>query len=299
MANILKIAMPGLYVTPFIKLERTRYCLTFIKAKINDTKEVLLMIDTGASSTILTRDTADRLKLDVSSGMFTGHTIDDAGNFKYRKATLDRLTAGGRSVECFPILISERNFYWSGSHYEYYGINNIDGVLGADFLRRFIISVDAANNQVTFGLPQQPVMNDPLQGRSVEFRLFNSMIIAEVEVAKGVKGNFLLDSGAAFSIFSTGITEDLKINESQRVTIPLECARGIGGMISRFVALKHESVFLDGVEIPTEFVMTQNLDYSSVFGGLQIDGILGGHLFYNFGVTIDYPGQRLWLERVA
>ncbi|MCI0391364.1 MAG: retropepsin-like domain-containing protein [Acidobacteria bacterium] len=298
MADILKIAMRDLH-TPFIKLERTRYCLTFIKAKINDAQEVLLMIDTGASSTILTRDTAGRLKLDVSTGLFAGHTIDDAGNFKYRKATLDRLTAGGRTVESFPVLVSERNLYYPSSHYEVYGIKNIDGLLGSDFLRRFIVSFDAANNQVTFGLPGEPVKDDPLQGQSVGFRLLNFMVIVEVEVAKGVKGNFLLDSGAAFTIFSTGITEELKIKESQMVTIPIERARGIGGMFSRIVALKHESVFLDGVEIPTEFVATQNLNYSSVFDGLQIDGLLGGHLLYNFRVTIDYPGRRLWLERAA
>lgn len=299
MAEILKIVMRGVNKSPVIKLERTRYCLTFIKARINDTQELLLLIDTAASSTILTQAAADRLKLKVASESFAGNTIDGARSFKYRKAVLSRLTAGGQTVEGFPVLISERGLYYSGSHYEAHGIKDIDGLLGANFLRRFIVTFDAANNQVTFGLPRQPGADDSQQGQSMEFRLSHSMIFVEVEVEKGVKGNFLLDTGAAFSVFSTRMTEALKIEESRMATIPLKRARGIGGMVSQLVALERESVFLAGVEIPTEFVMTQNLDNLPVLDGLRVDGLLGGHLLYNFHLTIDYPNRRLWLKRIA
>jgi aspartyl protease len=271
----------------------------FIKATINRQHDVLLMIDTAASSTVLTRQVADRLRLAPSDNLYVGHTVDDARRFRYQKTTIERLEAGGQTVENFPVLISERELYYANSHYEKNGINGFDGLLGADFLSRFLVSIDVPNDQIEFSaLGQQAARHAPT-GQSISFRLDRFAVILELEVAKGVKGNFIFDTGAACSIFSTRIAGALDIKQEQTETIPLTRARGIGGMIRQFVALKHESVYLSGIEVPTEYVLVQDLDYSSVFGDLRIDGILGGHILYNFRLTLDYGNSKLVLDRVA
>ena len=270
----------------------------FIKATINQQHEVLLMIDTAASSTVLTRSLADRLAIAPSGNHFVGHTVDDARSFRYQKAVIERLEAGGQAVENFSVLISERELYYANSHYEKNGIKGFDGLLGADFLSRFLVSIDVPNDQIEFALRERADARSSHE-LCIDFRFDKFAVILELEVAEGVKGNFILDTGAACSIFSTRIAAALDIKEEQTETIPLRRARGIGGMISQFVALKHDSVFLAGVEIPTEFVLVQDLDYSSVFRDLRIDGILGGHILHNFRLTLDYANSKLMLDRVA
>jgi hypothetical protein len=231
MADIRKIALSGLHVTPFIKLERTRYCLMFIKATINRQHDVLLLIDTAASSTVLTRALADRLAIVAADNRYVGHTVDDARSFRYQKATIERLEAGGQAVENFTVLISERELYYANSHYASNGIDGFDGLLGADFLSRFCVSIDVPNDQIEFAVLRDSATPESPHELCIDFRFDKFAVIVELEVAEGVKGNFILDTGAACSVFSTRIARALDVKDDQTETIPLKRARGIGGMM--------------------------------------------------------------------
>src|SRR6185436_9324390 len=164
---------------------------------------------------------------------------------------------------------------------------------GVDFLKMFVVSVDAGNHQIEFNLPEEAP--DTSHGASIDFELNRFGVIVEVDVADGVSGNFLLDTGAPGSYFCPRIAELLGIKEEDRRTIPLRNARGIGGKMSEFMIIKHSSVFLSGLEVPTEFVTVRDLDYSTVFD-TRIDGILGGNILYNYQVTLDYQNRKLLLN---
>lgn len=297
MADIITIAMRDLHISRFIQLERTRFCLLFLRARLQDDHEALLLVDTAASSTVLMPTAAARLQLAASAAQYGGQSIDDAKSFAYRKARLDRLTVAEQTVEDFPILISGRNLHYAESHYAAYGITDVDGLLGADFLRRFRVFIDAERSEIRLSDPAGTTVAPA--GLRVPFHLARFAIVVEVEVAPGLRGNFLLDTGAAWSVFSPALVERLGAQEMEKEVIPLQNARGLGGPIRQFVAIRHPALRLGGIEIPTEFVMMQELAFGSAFGGLCIDGILGGHLLYNFRLTIDYAAQSLWLDPIA
>jgi hypothetical protein len=296
MANIKSIALPGFYVTPFAKLEKTRYCLAFVTATINRAHQALLLIDTASSDTILTKSFADETGIECPDSVYSGHTVDDARSFRYQRATLDEFEVDNHLLRGFPVLVSERTIYYANSHYQYSGIKKIDGVLGADFLKRFVVSFDIPNRRIDFGAPGN---GSCPKAKAVEVVVDRFAVVVEVEVAEGVIANFLLDTGAASTFFSPGLVSALDVGPGDTEVVPLRQARGIGGMVNQFVILRHDKVMVSGVEIPTEFVLVRDLDYSPVFGKTRIDGILGGHLLYNFRTTIDYAGKRLFLDRIA
>lgn len=295
MAEILTIAMRDLHISRLIRLDRTRYCLIFLRARLADTHEALLLIDTAASSTVLMPSAAARLSLTASAAQFGGRSIDDAKSFAYRKAQLGSLTAAGQTVDHFPVLISQRTLHYAESHYAAYGINEVDGLLGADFLRRFRVFIDVGNKELCLSDPDEAGAMPA--GSRVPFQQARFAIIIEVEVAPGITGNFLFDTGAAWTVFSPSLIERLGVPPADREVIPLQNARGLGGPIRQFVSIRHPAVQLGGIEVPTEFVMMQELNFGPAFGGLRIDGILGGHLLYNFRVTIDYRTRYLWLDQ--
>jgi len=109
-----------------------------VNARINGTVTARLMVDTGASMTLLYQNVMDSLKLDPKAALGTATTIvADGRKVKANVIQLDSIEVGRSKVErtrAAVIPVSSAD---------------IDGLLGMSFLGHFSVSMDPVNGKLT------------------------------------------------------------------------------------------------------------------------------------------------------
>ncbi len=109
-----------------------------VQARINKTKPVALMIDTGASVTSLSRQKFNQLALNYQSQGY--QTMATAGGLTQAEIVMvERFSVGDKIIEPFQLAILDVNSF-AGS----------DGLLGMNFLSRFPFTIDQTNDVLRF-----------------------------------------------------------------------------------------------------------------------------------------------------
>ena len=132
-----------------------------------------------------------------------------------------------------------------------------------------------------------------LESHSFSFKLINNIIVLPIEV-NGSKLNFLLDTGVGNSImFNLSLEDSLKLRNTQKIRL-----RGLGEgghidaikssnnlfKIGKAVNGNHMIYLIPG----KEFELSSHM-------GINISGIIGGDLFRDFIVDINYSANRIKL----
>ena len=131
-----------------VPFDRNREIMV-LNAEVNGQFPARLILDTGASSVVVSRELAERIG--VSQELKTSPVyVQTAGGIVDAYPTrLERLAVGGAVVEDLPVLVCET----FGKDY--------DGLLGVNFLQRFKVTIDPTNGQIHFrdasGLPADPI----------------------------------------------------------------------------------------------------------------------------------------------
>lgn len=125
----------------------------------------------------------------------------------------------------------------------------------------------------------------------VSFKLINNLIVIPIEV-NGVELNFLLDTGVNNSLLLNLKLEDsLKLKDVEEIKL-----RGLGeGTFVKAVKSKNNTFKLGKIFNKNHMVYaihSQGLDLSSRLG-VDINGIIGGDLFRDFIVDINYSTNRI------
>tara|TARA_R110002073_G_scaffold14998_1_gene60100 strand:- start:20228 stop:21628 length:1401 start_codon:yes stop_codon:yes gene_type:complete len=129
------------------------------------------------------------------------------------------------------------------------------------------------------------------KSQSLSFKLINNVIIIPVEV-NGSRLNFLLDTGVDNTImFNLSIEDSLKLKNTQKIRI-----RGLGKG-DHIDAIKSDRNFfgIENIRNPNHSVYLipgEDFDLSASMG-ISINGIIGGDLFRDFVVDINYSTKRL------
>jgi len=118
-----------------------------VSAVLNHTESVVLLLDTGASHTLLTSRVAQRLGVEVTANTLRRTMmVADGQRQEVPIVQLASLTVGHATVERLAVAISELFPYPS----------RVDGLLGMDFLGQFIVTLDRAAQQMWLA-SRQPV----------------------------------------------------------------------------------------------------------------------------------------------
>ncbi len=126
---------------------------------------------------------------------------------------------------------------------------------------------------------------------ALSFKLINNLIVLPIEV-NGTTLNFLLDTGVNNSImFNLSVEDSLKLKNTEKIRL-----RGLG-----------KGEYLDAVKSNKNFfrigkikngnhmvylIPSKKFDFSSKMG-ITINGIIGGDLFRDFVVDINYSAKRI------
>lgn len=120
----------------------------------------------------------------------------------------------------------------------------------------------------------------------IPIKLVGKMILVKATI-NGVEGNFILDTGIRNVVLNSKYFKGTPIDRD---------FRGIVGEVGKVQAdyfhLELASFRWKGIY--AEIIPLQHLERLK---GRPIHGLIGGHMFRNFALWLDYAGQEMWLEK--
>ena len=250
-----------------------------------DCRESLWVLDSGASASVIDRDYAESLGLELSSeikGQGAGNTVDVAF------ASLPPFDVGGIEFEGQQIAVIELAGLFSST-----SDLDVRGILGYDFLSRFVTRVDYANETLTFYEPSEfsyegegTVLDAPLSGN-----LFG--VEATVDGIHG--GHWMLDLGAGGMTFHAPYAREHDLAGRKGI---YGVGFGAGGRIMRHQS-GYETVEFGGHTIEKPRISMAGYDERTegAFAGHERTGNLGNTLFRHFVLYLDYENQQVIVEK--
>lgn len=264
-----------------------------ISVLLNDVFPLKFIFDTGAEHTILTkREITDLLQVNYQR-RFTVMGSDMKTELHAYLATgvrfkIDKLLATNRTM-----LVLEEDYF----RFEEYAGINIQGILGADFFRRFVVKIDYRKQRITL---YDPARFEPPSKKytkvPVEIYRHKPYINASTSLHSGLETDLklLVDSGA-------GLTLLLHTDTDSSLTLPPTVIRsslgmGLGGTIEGFLGrIQHfEMADFHFENMGTSFQEIQGTTDSAYLN--DRNGILGNQVMSRFTIIIDYIREELYLR---
>lgn len=260
---------------------------------LNSTVPLRFIVDTGAENTVLLDRTVTDL-LEVSyrrTFKIRGADVDReltaylATGVNMRLA--DRLLARNRTV-----LVLDENYF----NFERITGTNIHGIIGADFLMRFVVEFDFKR--------QLMILHEPgkfrARRRMVEIPSVFIRNRPYLKTSIGVlrdsttQRRLLLDTGAGLSLLMHTYADSNRLDLPEQ-TIPTHIASGLGGKMSGSVG-RSRVVRLADRRLSNVITYFQEIDTVGAQFLNGREGILGNRLLKRFNVTIDYTRQRVYFR---
>ncbi len=260
-----------------------------LKVRVNGRKEVLnFILDTGSGITVLSQETADRLRIKPVTRGGYARGIGGDGKFEIVYGFLREIELGDVRVKNVPVYI--RKF-----HSENY---RVDGYIGLSLISKFLTTVDYG--ELTFSLDRKedtpPIT--ALDKRSLPLRLTSSGFLSgEVRLDGLPDGvNFIVDTGASVSV----ISNDLAAVEAISAAETGERMRVIG---AAGVTENVRSYLLPRVAIGDNArskitAVALDLDLINEASGFEQGGILGGNFLRSYRLTFDFKNSRVTFDPV-
>lgn len=246
------------------------------------------VVDSGASSSLIDKDYARRLHLQ-QAGQIKGFGFGN--NFDLTFATLPGLEVGsGQATLHMGKHIVTVYAGLSASSYE----PVISGVLGYDFLSRFVVRIDYAHRQLTVYDPASFTVAD-VDGTWIDAPLLYRTFTVPVVVDDKYSGRWSVDLGAERSSFNVPYIQ--KYAELQQLAAAgvEHVSKGLASFtidhLARFNSLEVGGLRLDNPVLS----LSSAVDVGSATIG-ELVGNLGSDQLQNFVLWLDYPRQRVLLQ---
>jgi hypothetical protein len=259
----------------------------YLKVKLNGSSPLSFMLDTGARFSYLDLSRADEFKikeLNREEAKRIGG-CDDLPLFKFDSVGIGDLTLFDQDV--LGISLSPLNKFEG---------TNLDGILGYDFLRRFVVEIDYVNQILTFYKPDK--FNYGGDGEILKINLE-----LDIPKIKGVvdgehEGIFEIDTGSRNGLdFYASFVKTYRLLEKYPKYLETSLGFGITGPIEGMVG--RITSFQLGSSLLKSPVTGFHLTEESPFGSSEIAGKIGGGILKKFKVIFDYSHYRMLLEKNA
>jgi len=244
-----------------------------------DDRERLFLLDSGAGMTLIDETVASGLGLE-SEGRLPG--AGAGGMAEFGLTRIPGFTAGGitfdeQTVIIYPIasLLARHSGIETG------------GVLGYDFLSRFVTKIDYDRRMITFFRPgSEPAVTG---ADTVRAPLYHKLFSIRGVLDGKHEGTFIVDTGANSSILNKQFADSNRLLDGRR-SAGIFIA-GAGGQDRASVA-RFESFSAGAVEISGP-VLSVPLGGRGIGAFEGISGIIGNDILERFTVWLDYGGQMV------
>ncbi|HEV7699002.1 MAG TPA: aspartyl protease family protein [Pyrinomonadaceae bacterium] len=251
----------------------------YLRARLNDSEPLWFLLDTGASGSYLDAERAKALGLG-------------------KDGSIKSASLGLRGVK-----LLNQNFSIQRLGFWIYNGHAADGMLGYDFMSRFVVEIDYVNNTVSLHEPNSykyPGRGEVLPLTLLEDDSGGKVPLVDVKIMQPgravIRGKFIADTAVRSSVsFNTPFVDANKLLQTteQTILVPLgggamvrESKQSIGRLsniqIGRCTLKKPIAIFFQerqGVLTSTEF-----------------DGVVGSEILRRFKVIFDYSRHRMILE---
>lgn len=248
-----------------------------------DDSEMMFLLDSGAGMTVIDSGVVAGMGLPLG-GEVPGAGAGGMTSFhltRFPGFAIEGIEFTEQTVLVFPLFELLRGF----------SDVTVGGVLGYDFLSRFITRIDYENRRISFFEPDSFMAKEA--ETAIDAPLVHSIFSFEGTIDGKHNGTFVLDTGANNSLlqktFSGGDSP-----EPDTCFMNLSI-RGAGGS-EDVVLCRFTSLYFGGMTIPEPvFVVPVGEGGMETFEG--IDGVIGNDILERFTVTLDYKNQRVLFER--
>jgi len=256
----------------------------FVTVRTN-CQESLWVLDTGAGQSVIDREYARELGLEAS-GTLQGQGAGSTVEFSF--VTLPEFEfAGVRFSSQTIVSIDLRSILENAFGFQ------VNGILGYDFISRFVTKIDFAHELISLYTPEN--FSYAGSGTQIEMELRKNIPVVSATVDGQYSGKWVLDLGASDVSFHYPFAQKHAFDERPaRESI----AAGAGGqfklMVSRFQTIEFGGFIIEKPLI--SFPLNETV---GAFASREFIGNLGNGLFEHFVLYLDYHKQRIILEKGA
>jgi hypothetical protein len=250
----------------------------YLRGRVNNSGPLWFLFDTGAAGSYFDARQAKALGLGVQ------------GESKKVVINFPGITLRNQAFSIQPL------GFWI------YDGHAVDGLLGYDFISRFVVEINYANRTINLFEPQSYKHSGP--GELIPLIMLEDDSGGKVPLVRAritqlgrdpIDGKFIADTGVRGSLsFNSPFVEANKLMQSQKT---IQAPLGGGSMVresrqpvGRVPKLQLRSfTFKDSVAI---FF----LDKTGVIASPEFDGVIGGEILRRFKVVFDYSRRQMILE---
>jgi len=262
----------------------------FARTTINGKGPYWLTVDTGATLTVLDPVTAAELQL-------SSRPDDARPDVGVGGRTTAVARSGGASIRVpGAALFRPEPLYLVGVRDAEQALGHrIDGVLGHDFLQRFIAEFDYPGGAVRLHPPGAVLEGN---GSPVPIRTAGNRVVvgARLRLSDGalLDARLLVDTGSSSGIsLNTPFVARHRLEE-RFPSNELSAAVGVNGMTVRAV-MHLAGVWIGATELPVSRVALSR-DTTGLSASAEFDGVLGGAVLRRHRVVVDYHRRQLTLD---
>ncbi len=253
---------------------------------VNKNKEPLrFVLDTGSGISVISKETAERLKIKAVTRGGLARAIGGDGKFEIIYGFLKSVNVGDVQIRNVPVYIRE---FQSNDE-------KIDGYIGLSLISKFLTTIDYGAK--TFTLVRKDIADEQniagKEGLFLPLRLTSSGFLSGEVQLEGITSslNFIVDTGASISVISDEVANTTEIsrfvrNEKMRVV----GAAGVTEDVSSFL-LPRVTFGSNSRESITAIAL--DLDIINEASGFRQAGILGGNFLKNYRLTFDFKNSKV------
>jgi len=264
-----------------------------VKVKVNGVKDLLFLLDTGATQTILDSQRARELSLVNPAASKNISITTGSGFIKMHTVKLESLQLGEIKLEQVAIATAKLQSLAAISDME------PAGLLGANILKRFFITIDYDRQIVRFSDPDNVSVPEHAIVLDTKPSLGMGGLAIEGTIDGGSMLTFLIDTGAAFNHVSRPLITDVLKDKKKADILPVGVIKGLDGNPVSTGAIIFDTLKIGDNQFP-KTVFSISTAAAAASPGLISGGkiaILGNPFFSRYKLSIDYRNQRIFLER--
>jgi predicted aspartyl protease len=276
---------------PF-RLQRDR---PFIQARAGDNVTLNLVVDTGASISVLSSEAAGRLGIRPLARGGEARAVGGGGKFPIVYGLLEALDLGDIRIFNIPIYI--RTIHRTANSEAEGEVLQADGFLGLSVLANFRFTLDYAAQVILLESEPLPMTTDASagEGSEIPFRTTNGgLVSAEVRLHNGEVVNFLVDTGASATVIGAHVVKKYNL-EKHILPSPKIRVLGAAGIIENVDLILLPSLSMNSLEQRNIRAPVLDLGAVNESAGFMQAGILGGSFLKHFRVTFDFSRARIRL----
>ncbi len=256
-----------------------------IQIRLDKTGEPLnFILDTGSGISVVSTETAERLKIKPIARGGLARGIGGEGKFEIVYGFLPSIYVGDVKIKNVPIYI--RKFHSTNEQ--------IDGYIGLSLISKFLTTIDYGNQTFVLvnkkSIEKQKIDKEAL---SLPLRLTSSGFLSGEVNLEGIEVplNFIVDTGASVSVISDDLANSKELSRFIRdEKLKVVGAAGITENVPSFLLPR---VSFGSHSRQSIMAIALDLDLINEASGFEQAGILGGNFLKNYRLTFDFQNSQV------